>query len=421
MRWMTPALLALLAATTCIACSEDTTPTPAADMSRDMPQDAAISRDDSVPELSDATPDAAPDQDAPDLTVEDMSADAAPDADMAGPSCELGWPGDGVAECADASATTLPGDGFGVAGPHPVEVVELGVVKKVTVYLPQDVAKAPVLFFSHAFGARDPSQYDATFRVLASQGLAVVQVPYATVTPGVEGKDSFLQRYDELFDGFLLATTSAQTRDRLELTKVGFVGHSFGGGASPELARRGFVEHGWGSQGRFFFAMAPWYSWGTGYDTIPADTKMVVQVYQQDVTNSHCISAGFWDQLPAAAEKRWQVVQPDVCACALPTAHGVPFTAAGLKANEDNGLDVWAVRRRIHALAAYAFEGDLSAKPIGLGDDAAMGDWVGCGGRAVAPMVTTMAPTDSGCDAQSQFRCECRDEVERGEPCPDPS
>lgn len=416
MRLMTSTMLVLLAATMLAACSDDAPKTPpdtSNDMSADSSEDHDIAGAD-LPVAADLP------IDTPDLvTAPDQ--DEAPDsgADMEGPRCELAWAGEGVAECEGAGATTLPADGFGLAGAHPVEVIELGVVRKVTVYLPEDVASAPVVFFSHAFGAREASQYDATFRVLASQGIAVVQVPYSTATPGVDGRASFIERYDELFDGFLLATASPQTRDRLDLTKVGFAGHSFGGGAAPELARRGFVERGWGSQGRFFFSMAPWYSWGTGYDTIPADTKMVVQVYQQDVTNSHCVSAGFWDQLPAAAEKRWQVVHPDVCgACALPAAHSVPFTGDGLKPNEDNGLDVWAVRRRIHALAAYAFDKNMSARAIGLGDDTNMGAWLGCGGRAVAPLVTTTAPTDSGCDAQSQFRCDCRDEYEAGEACP---
>lgn len=328
-------------------------------------------------------------------------AGAPPDAGL--PACAT-MP---FAAACDASATTQPASGdYGSTGPY-INAVTVETLPNphasapgpVTVYRPTGLSSLPVLFFSHAYGATDAGSYDALFRMLASNGYAVVHVPYPN-SPNVQQKNA--DRYDCLWDGFITAATQYATT--FDLTRVGFFGHSFGGGATPEMARRGFVEKGWGSAGRFMFIMAPWYSWGAGYDTLPTDVRTVIEVYADDDKNDHQIAVSdIWNKLPSGIERGWLMLRTDGCQCGLNAPHVVPMTAVTILPNPEdvlNGYDTWGVWRRIHALARYAFEGDMAARDVAYGVDAAMGDWVGCGGRPVRPMEgSATTPITDTCQA----------------------
>lgn len=320
-----------------------------------------------------------------------------------------------------ASSSPNPGD-FGADGTYSVEIHTLTnphstAPGPVSVYLPSGKTTVPVLFFSHAFGATDPASYDALFRHLASRGLAVVHVPYPN-TPPMATKNA--DRYDCLWDGFLAAVAAYSTT--FDLTRVGFFGHSYGGGATPEMARRGFVEKGWGSAGRLMFVMAPWYSWGSGYDTLPADVRTVIEVYADDDANDHQIAVhDVWDKLPASMEKAWLMIRTDVCgACGLNSPHTLPMTSGKANAQDVlNGYDSWGVWRRLDALAAYAFDGDAGARDVAYGQDSSMGIWTGCNGRAVRPLESSVtAPITSTCvPPQFPYADWCK-YADPGVPCP---
>ncbi len=290
--------------------------------------------------------------------------------------------------CLD-DAVTLP-EGAGSPGPHGVVVATLknpnpDAPGDVTVYLPDLPGKVPVMFFGHAFAATDPKSYLDLSEMLASNGIAVVHVPYPTKPPGVNTNEV---RYTCLWDGFLAATVAHA--DVLDLTRVGFAGHSFGGGATPEMARRGFVEHGWGKAGRFMFILAPWYSWGVDYETLPVDVRTVIEVYADDDKNDHQIAvADIWEHLPPGIERAWLMLRSDACGCGLNATHTTPMTRQALTPNPQNVLnahDRWGVWRRVHALAQYAFTDDPAMRAIAYGEDTAMGHWQGCDGAPVRPL-----------------------------------
>ena len=304
--------------------------------------------------------------------------------------------------CTLAATSAPPSGSFGTMGAMQVTVETLPnphatAPGPISVYRPTGQTAVPVLFFSHAFGATDAKSYEPWFQSLASNGYAVVQVPYPDIPP-VQQKNA--DRYQCLWDGFLAAVGKYGTT--FDLTRVGFFGHSFGGGATPEMARRGVVEKGWGSAGRFMFIMAPWYSWGTGYDTLPTDLRTVVQVYADDNKNDHLIAVNeIWNKLPAGIERSWIMLRSDSCECGLNASHVVPISASPMIANPEsvtNGYDVWGVWRRVAALAAYSLRGDASARAVAYGTDTAMGSWLGCGGRAVRPLESsTTTPITSTC------------------------
>ena len=249
--------------------------------------------------------------------------------------------------------------------------------------------------------------------MLTSNGLAVVQVPYPIF---VAGQRPNAVRYDWLWSGF--SEAAIRYASVFDLTRVGFVGHSFGGGATPEMARRGFVEKGWGAAGRFMFVMAPWYSWGTGYDTLPGDVRTVIQVYADDAVNEHDIAvADIWNKLPATLERRWLMIRSDACGCGLNAGHVVPICSPDSGSPEDggtlNGHDAWGVWRRVHALAAYAFNGDVAASDVAYGIDTAMGKWIGCGSRDIRPLESATTPIVDHCQADVTYplalRCDSAD------------
>lgn len=279
----------------------------------------------------------------------------------------------------------------------------------VSVYRPAGASQVPVLFFAHAYAATKVVSYDHLLRNLASNGIAVVFVPYASVGPGIDNAE----RYAQLWQGFMDA--SIAYADVFDLTRVGFAGHSFGGGATPEMARRGFVTEHWGANGRFMFIMAPWYSWGSDYDTLPLDTRTIVQVYADDASNDHQIAVhDIWNELPPGLDAGWLLIRSDVCDCGLNADHVLPMDAAQVPTDDLrlNGLDGWGVQRRLLALARYAFDHDLAARDIAYGVDSAMGHWIGCGGRAVRPLEASTSPLTTTCQTQLyplSKRCENAD------------
>lgn len=367
-------------------------------------------------------PDGGPGRDATALSDGGPGRDAAalPDTDGGPPQC---GPATLLPPCADDAVSALPADGYGTPGTFTVQVESFanprpGVRSDVTVYRPQGQTGVPVLFFAHAFGATDPAVYDPLLRLLASNGYAVVHVPYPTL-PGGDCQNA--ERYAALWAGFRAAV--ARLPAVLDTTRVGFVGHSFGGGATPEMARRGFVEEGWGSAGRLMFVMAPWYSWGSGYETIPADTKLVVQVYADDDANEHQIAADdVWARVPSTLERAWLMIRTDSCgACGVNAAHSYPMQAPGPSMNPQNvanGGDRWGVYRRIHALARYALEGEAAARDVAFGVDAAMGTWTACG-RDVRPLeASATGPITAMCRAPMYLMSARAAAADVGTECP---
>ncbi|HXG85282.1 MAG TPA: hypothetical protein VNI84_14775 [Pyrinomonadaceae bacterium] len=295
--------------------------------------------------------------------------------------------------CSQLKVTTLPND-YGRLGKlavtrqaiqHPDE----GVPDKVSVFVPESATpgnRRPVVFFAHGFGGTDYRFYEDLLRQLSSNGYIVVFAPYTA---------SFFTtnaaRYQQIWSGFQLAVQ--QYGGLMDTSKVGFAGHSYGAGAVPEMTKRG-VERGWGGGGLFMFAMAPWFSWGTDYSRIPANAKLVVQVYWDDATNEHLIGQNdVWNRLPQITERKWQVIRRASAFCSLEANHRLPVTGVvGGTGGDVNAFDYWGVWRRLHALSEYTFNNNANAKNVAFGIDAQMGRWRMAALRPVTPLQATDAP-----------------------------
>lgn len=327
-----------------------------------------------------------------------------------------------VPPCSLTKVTTLPfKTDYGSFGQFDVNRQEIpnpnaSAPGPISVFVPSNATntnKVPVVFFAHGFGGTDYRFYESLLRQLSSNGYIVVFSPYtASIFFTNAG------RYDQLWGGFAKAVEDFG--NIMDTSKIGFAGHSYGAGATPEMARRGLAE-GWGKSGLFMFIMAAWYNWGTDLDQIPATAKMVVQVYWDDETNEHLVSQNdIWNKLSQITEKKWQVIRASKTYCSLDAGHGLPVTD-GLQQTEaaTDAYDVWGVWRRIHALSVYTFTGNKEAKGVAFGDDASMGKWRGIFRlRQIAPLESTDSPVmNSSLSPTWTWANRCL-AADPGTPCP---
>lgn len=222
---------------------------------------------------------------------------------------------------------------------------------QVSVLLPVErEGKVPVVFFSHAYGATNWHNYETLLQHLVSLGLAVVFSPYPTASDDVK------TRYAILWNGFEMAADTYSSD--FDLLKIGFIGHSFGGGATPSMAWKSVVDKGWGGQSVLMFIMAPWYVHEiseTQLSAFPENINLIVQVYDQDDVNDHRMATDIFNSISIKTDQKSY--------CNVPTGiHSTPSD------REKNDLDRYAVREVLDALVDYTFEIDrpLDGKAFAL-------------------------------------------------------
>lgn len=300
-----------------------------------------------------------------------------------------------------------PTTGYGSLGPYSVASESMPHPnwsgQSVYVFYPEGVNEpAPTVFFSHALNASNPDIYSALIENIVSQGYVLVYSPY----PGQrDGQGATVgSRYNTLRSGFEAVVQSYG--DLIDTTQVGFVGHSFGGGATPGIAYNGLLEKGWGSNGAFIFIMAPWYSTEISLAQlrqIPESTKVVVQVYEEDNINDHRIAIDLFRELNVS-EKQYILLESDRSfgECSLIANHGVP-ASIGREGPRVNALDYYGVFRVVDALADYTFTGNVEGQQLVFGDNSQlfMGAWPN--GRSTVPGRLTQSPIPTESEESYRF------------------
>jgi hypothetical protein len=322
---------------------------------------------------------------------------------------ESGVPAPPPAECASAVAPIAAG--FGARGPHSVAVRTLPNPRwpeqRVSVHLPADAQEpVPVVLFAHANEQSDPAIYAALIDHIASRGTAVVFPRYAIGTAVHE------DRYDALWSGFEAAVESLG--DRLDVSRMGFVGHSYGAGALPFLADRALREKGWGAGGALLYAMAPWYPLRVTPEQLrdlPERLRVLIQVFEDDNATDHRIAIDLFHAIGVPEDsKEFILVRSDANGeCRLPALHTAP-QSTGWRARDD-AIDFYGVHRLFDALAAYAFAGDDAGRRVALGHGTAeqvdMGRWPD--GTPVAPLAVSRDPRPIRSEEAYIFRHGDRD------------
>ncbi len=292
--------------------------------------------------------------------------------------------------------------GYGANGSHPVSVISLTndhwTSKDISIYYPTGtVSPIPTIFYSHAYGGNDTANQLETLNHLASKGYAVVFVPYRTF--GV----TIPERYLTLYDGFIKAGEILTSI--IDTTRIGFYGHSFGAGATPGISYRLFTEKNWGSNGKFIYCSAPWYSFELGttnLDNYPTDCKMITVLYDNDETNDHRMGMDIFNNIAINDSiKDCIIVKSDTISTYIYQAdHTMPTQYNGN--SEFNALDYYVTFRLLDALADYTFTGDLTAKDIALGNGSI--SQINMGGQ-LKQLTVTDTPSPIYPETLYQFTC----------------
>lgn len=301
-----------------------------------------------------------------------------------------------------------PTSGYGSDGPHTVAVETFNNVNfpghTINIYYPADVsAPVPTLFYSHAYGGNDPENIIGVLNFIASKGYAVVFVPYQTLATV-----TVPERYANLIAGFRKA---AQDYDYIiDTKKVGFLGHSFGGGASFGISHELFTVDGWGENGRFIYALAQWYSYNLSNEDLtsfPDNTKVLFEIFNDDTYNDHRMAIDVFNHLGIdAAEKDFLMVNSSaVNGYTYEAVHNLPNTSAAFDA-----LDYYAYYRLLDALIDYSFNGNTDAKNVALGHGST--GQVSMPG-AMANLVSYPNPVAQYPQDQYDFPCDNEDENPR--------
>lgn len=302
-----------------------------------------------------------------------------------------------------AGPISRPASGYGADGNYAVAKVSFASPtysgKYVDIFYPQGITSpVPTIFYSHPFGGEDSDYNIGLFNFIAKKGYAVVFAPYPTLGVSVD------ERYITLWESFKKAVTDYPSI--ISTTKVGFMGHSFGGGASFALAHKGFIEEGWGENGRFIFVMAQWYSFQITDDELlkfPSNTALITQIYDDDVTNDHRMAIDIFKHVNIPdAEKDFVLIRESV----LPTYtyvadHVLPNTRSAFDA-----YDYYGVYRLLDALIDYSFNGSAAGKNVALGngskEQVTMPSY---SGQPLAPLEVTDNPVPQYPQSKYEFPC----------------
>jgi len=296
-----------------------------------------------------------------------------------------------------------PASGYGADGTYEVGEVDFPNTEypgtQVTIFYPEGVTTArPTIFYSHPYGGEDKEYNRGLFEFIAKKGYAVVFVPYKTEDISID------HRYQTLWTGF--TTAAANYPMIIDTQKVGFMGHSFGGGASIALAYRAFTENGWGADGRFLFTMAPWYSYQITPDQLqnfPVNTKLITQVYDQDVFNDHRLAIDIFNSINITnAEKDFYYLWPStVDGYEYTTEHNLPNSRSAYDA-----YDYYGVYRLLDALIDYSFNNSQAGKHVALGNGSAEQVTLpGYNGELMVPLEVTDNPSPKYSQGNYTFPC----------------
>ena len=302
-----------------------------------------------------------------------------------------------------AGPISRPQSGYGSDGTYSVAKISfpspLYSGKNVEIFYPKGITSPrPTIFYSHPFGGEDSAYNIGLYEFIAKKGYVVVFAPYPTTGVTVD------ERYSTLWESFKKAVTDYP--NIIDTSKVGFMGHSFGGGASFALAHKGFIDEGWGQNGRFIFVMAQWYAHQITPEELqsfPANTKLITQIYDDDVTNDHRLAIDIFKNINIPnSEKDFILIKKSVLPTYTYTAeHTLPNTQTSYDA-----YDYYGIYRLLDALIDYSFNGSSAGKNIALGNGSTEQITMpSYNGQALSPLEVTDNPTPAYPQSKYQFQC----------------
>ena len=209
--------------------------------------------------------------------------------------------------------------------------------------------RVPVVLFCHGIGANRPSVYDGLINHIVKQGSAVIYAPFVTSLTKPN------RCYTMMWSGF--TSGIEKWGAGLDTTRVGFVGHSYGGGAVPGIAHKALYERHWGSNASFLYIMAPWFSyWLTQVQlqSFPSTTRLIMQIFRDDKVNDPRMALDIYDNINIPNGHKWFVfTDNDTCETGILRAtHSLPEGKCAYGASFDT-LCYFGFSRVVDALTSH--------------------------------------------------------------------
>ena len=243
----------------------------------------------------------------------------------------------------------------------------------------------PVVLVAHGYLGTAPEVYQGLIDHLVGNGFVVV-------FPGYPVEYGPAHQYAVVDTGFLLGVS---TSGRVDTSRVGVVGHSFGGGMTPWLLRQ-IDQRGWGSDGLWAVTMAPHFvlQMGAGPIEIPARTHLAVVNYDEDVVVDARVGIDLYRSATVDESHKVHVmvhtdrtVDPPMFADHFGP---ISFELAPFLSNlSTDRVDRWSAWRTVDVMAGCALDGRWCDTDL---ED--MGTWPD--GRPVARAVVSSDPVDVG-------------------------
>ncbi len=255
--------------------------------------------------------------------------------------------------------------GYGQWGAHGVSpattfsFVSQGYTNTVTLYFPGDqTAAAPSFFFAPGWDV--PCEgYGELLRFMASKGYVSVCDDYHEDSGAIG---------NQLYESFKEAASRYPTK--IDISKVGFSGHSAGAGLLTSVGYRLSVGDGWGARGKFIFSSAPWIDFDltdTMLANYPTDMKLIMQMNEDDTGTDLRTSIDQFEnntRIPDS-EKDYIILRPaSISGYNYLANHAVIGTGDGYGVYD--AMDSYGIFRLMDALADYTFTGNPRAKAIAL-------------------------------------------------------
>ena len=246
-----------------------------------------------------------------------------------------------------------------------------------------DDAQRPLALVAHGYlGALDAA-YAGLLEHLVSQGFVVVfpTWPIEFDPP---------HQYDVVDTG---AVAGVAASGRVDTSRVGVVGHSFGAGMIPWLLRQA-DDRGWGTDAMWAVSFAPWFSLllPPGPIDVPDHTRVAVVAYQDDYLVDARIGIEVLGSLDVPRDQRVHLLaRTDMSGTPILSADHlgpVGFTLPWLGPLSVDQLDRWAWRV-VDATAGCSLSGTWCDED--LGD---VGTWPD--GDPVRRAVVSRDPVDAG-------------------------
>jgi len=295
-------------------------------------------------------------------------------------------------------------EGFGAKGPFTMAIDSFPsphnsmFSEDVQVYFfyPANKTKpSPLIINVHGYRAQNPAVILPFIQHIVSKGYCVIYPCYPFL-PKADRPSEVREKYQYLYRG--LEAGFARHSSKIDSTRIGIFGHSFGGGAAVSVAYQALVKRSWGAKGAFLFASAPWYSYDitpTQFQEFPSHLKFITMIYDDDRINDHQMAIHIFNSLPIKnTEKDFYIMYSDSeDGVEYHAGHHVPYGFEDMN-GEMNNLDYFGIWKTFDALAAYAFTGNQKAKTVALGNGSKPQTFLGYweSGRVVRPMEVTDSP-----------------------------